>query len=797
MEISKHKVLSEMQQQLELASSKCGNLQKQLEIVKDKVVNSSTTHLPLHFNNSHQLHDEKENKSRNGDMSINFDGTFGHDDDHISTLSSSSDDPNDEAGNADIIKVFYERLGHLEHPKSKVDLSDVTSENDLDIDQLLSTVDINEERSEFDDAKSSIGPKKRSNTRQEPKISKSKKTKLKTTRKPNPYEVTLSKIAKTPTKNKRPRIKNKISAKKSAHASPGIPDNRKTSVLGELDKKLNGGNFQEQKQNDGWSENEKDERRNVGKSRSKRALKSNNSPSDLRKTKSSTVAEKNGPFNGNRSLTRLVPKTSSEKQPEAGGKAQEKTAPPNGQTKPAPEANSILSAILNDKLFQRRAKEVENYQNAEAEMRNKIKNQPVQNEPKINGLAETKNVPKPQAITQKTKTVFTVSNKKIEKPTIHSISRQNNQKPITNIVVIKQEETIRADTKPTIFNTKSAKPTIGAQPEGVHYKSEGPNGTKVTSLEKTRDILGNRMPKIKNGFGPRHQADEEAVKPTNRELKTKIAKEVENSKRLWPGDQKRSEIEKKPADRAKLTNHPSLVRTNSQSTMQTYAKKQESPKVLQPNNTKSSVSAFPIVHCKDNEFEVDPFELNQFKKMKDVVMKFNTIPFIVGQSTSKSYHLGLNIQQTYSLFKQTPSVMALKVQNGKPRGIGGVGGSLFACGSSVSGKSLSTRGGARDGCPACDPVPDPSPEQLEDPWAVPQDSDMPVVKICTCLPKRIISFDQVLNQLYFSEMNLRLHPSFLPNKDASNYGQVLLTQLLSTQRMQLKSSSYGVNSLER
>ncbi|XP_073972448.1 uncharacterized protein isoform X1 [Rhodnius prolixus] len=148
---------------------------------------------------------------------------------------------------------------------------------------------------------------------------------------------------------------------------------------------------------------------------------------------------------------------------------------------------------------------------------------------------------------------------------------------------------------------------------------------------------------------------------------------------------------------------------------------------------------------------------------------FNAIPFIVGQSTSRSYHIGLNIQQTMSLMKHTPSMPALKL--GMEPSTGNISDKT-----STFGSILSTSYYKMKTCPACattkpfndggiDEYDDEELENVDDPWYVPQKDTWDKQNIanrkrarCTCLPKNVISFNQVLNQLFQKEGTAQIRP---------------------------------------
>ncbi|KAK9504320.1 hypothetical protein O3M35_010682 [Rhynocoris fuscipes] len=132
---------------------------------------------------------------------------------------------------------------------------------------------------------------------------------------------------------------------------------------------------------------------------------------------------------------------------------------------------------------------------------------------------------------------------------------------------------------------------------------------------------------------------------------------------------------------------------------------------------------------------------------------FNTIPFIVGKSTSKSFHIGLNIQQTLSLINLSPSVPTLKISEENKQAID------FEKQSSLSSVSAATY--KPKSCPACTAIDIKDEDEdliPEDPWHVPQKDAWDSQNIaskkktrCTCLPANIISFNEVLSQMFQAE----------------------------------------------
>uniref|UniRef100_A0A0A9XRS0 Uncharacterized protein n=1 Tax=Lygus hesperus TaxID=30085 RepID=A0A0A9XRS0_LYGHE len=310
MAISRHKVLSEMQQQLELASSKCGNLQKQLEIVKDKVRQSSTTNLV-----QMEPPEEKENKLKNGEVhGVQGETERNQEYQHAMSLSSSSTEDVNEERDVNIIKVFYDRLGQMDYPTGHVELSDISSEeNDLDIDQLLSSVNFSiGEKTENDKRK-----EKRSDKKDKEKIEKTqkrKKSKGKTQKVPHhtsPYESHLVNKRQSPLKIKNQRNKNKVGPITS---SSGLGSaTQKPISRGQIPKTEAEKPKRRRQASGAAGVLTKDSGRRAFQEPIKRVM---NMAGELRKTKSSTGAEKKS-FLPGRSLTRLHSDTSPAKTLEA------------------------------------------------------------------------------------------------------------------------------------------------------------------------------------------------------------------------------------------------------------------------------------------------------------------------------------------------------------------------------------------------------------------------------------------------------------------------------------------------
>ncbi|KAF6206215.1 hypothetical protein GE061_017444 [Apolygus lucorum] len=754
MAISRHKVLSEMQQQLELASSKCGNLQKQLEIVKDKVRQSSTTNLV-----QKEPPEEKENKLKNGDVHGNQKETERNQEyQHAMSLSSSSTEDVNEERDVNIIKVFYDRLGQMDYPTGHVELSDISSEeNDLDIDQLLSSVNFSIGETQNDKRK-----EKRSDKKAKEKIEKThtkKKSKGKPPKGPyhvSPYESHLMGKKSSPLKIK--NQKNRASNVAASINSSGLGSaTHKSNSRGKIPK-LEVEKSKRRRQASGAAGVlTKDSGKRAFQDPIKRVM---NLAGELRKTKSSTGAEKKDLYFPGRSLTRL-------------------------HSDPSP-AKSLLEARRSDPDTRDIPILIEKFDTKEAQksMKNVVENIKTTDIGRSKQVAQSKGpvrVIRNDAVPKK---IQEIKLKKEAPPKISTIMKDKGTSlsdlARVNKKILETENNVTTNLASS--NPGKLEPSFTALKNNTDGKVIGKRfggnisavmdnkikqGTVKNEVHKPK-IVDHKLTKVGNDVDkPKNGITSHLLPPIDDVAKkSDVRRKVNIFESTIPASKESTEVTKKGGS---VNERPiksrstalTITRTNSRGTLNEDSSRSVQEELRRFPSVNHLPSVVPVIRGESK----DQWGISQIRRMKDNLMKFNAIPFIVGQSTTKSYHIGLNIQQTYSLFKQTPSITALKVSKIVDNDQHSIQSRGRSTRTGYSGRSMSTVRG-RDTCPACGPAPDPSPEQLADPWAVPQDEEGSAIRVCTCLPKRIISFDQVLNQLYFTDMNLlKLHPSLLPTKE--------------------------------
>ncbi|XP_014254782.1 uncharacterized protein LOC106669664 [Cimex lectularius] len=267
--------------------------------------------------------------------------------------------------------------------------------------------------------------------------------------------------------------------------------------------------------------------------------------------------------------------------------------------------------------------------------------------------------------------------------------------------------------------------------------------TTVTKVQKPNVVVkegnqrSNTMPKIMGNVKP-NVPPKEITNQTD-----SVIKEVTTPKPMGP-----------PKTEANKT-----VVNNILTQFQNQATKKPVSTAL--NVPPKTACAFPQKHSANNslitESQVNNLQLSTISKARSErsfqpSVKFNRIPFIVGQSTNKSYHIGLNIQQTLSLFKLTPSLISLS--EGNPDKAISERSSAFTIFTSPSILQDKFR---HPSCPACVHTND-SDDEDGDPWSIPQkdnfDQRTQATSQCNCLPKKLVSFHEVLSQLFQSDNKL-------------------------------------------
>lgn len=544
-----------------------------------------------------------------------------------------------------IIKVFYDRLGQMDYPKSQVELSDISSvDNDLDIDHLLSSVKFSARSNEGRDNRGKKVVKKGKDKTEKTGNQKRKAPKGKIgVQSVSPYENNVSKLFKQiPAKKKNKGKTLKPTGSQSA-APGGLGNKQRSATKVEADKtkkkKLASSSIPVAKSNS----------RKLFLEPIKRVM---NLATQLRKTKSSTAAEKRECFTDTRSLTRLhsdyapTPAVNGNKEQTV---SQEKNLEiPSRITEEQKSSEIIELATPKPGIIQKGPNRMVR---KEIRVLNRVNDVKLQN-------GEDSKIPQQDKGTSLSELVIKSINAQI--PEVKKMNKIRSITPNANTGSLKLMES--AHIKRTDFKGRRSfdvkVPSTNIERRGSEQKPSSIR--QVPQPVKLEDMIANVEPKDepkknKNGIisHSTHITPNTEVKKRVDMFEMAASKEKETPDIVKAGEKTRPTSKLKGA---------SITRTKSRANDDISRRSVDS---FRPTSSANTILTMPALRGAGDYVEKDPvvktLTISQIKKMKDNLMKFNAIPFIVGQSTSKSYHIGLNIQETYSLFKQTPSMTALMV----------------------------------------------------------------------------------------------------------------------------------------